>query len=123
MKFSFLPARNPMTSSISLTAGALLLFAGSAAIAGGDVEAGKEKSAQCAACHGPTGVSQDPNFPIIAGQYADYLIKALEDYKSGARKNPIMAGFAAGLSQRDREDLAAFYSRQKSPLRTIDYAQ
>lgn len=116
-------AKNSTRNWLSLFAGSLLLLSGSAAFAGGDVAAGKEKSAPCATCHGADGVSQDPNFPILAGQHADYLIKTLEDYKSGARKNPIMAGFAAGLSKQDREDLAAFYASQKSPLTIIDYAE
>lgn len=109
-----------MKKTLTLIAGPVLLLACTGATAQGDPAAGKEKSAQCASCHGPDGNSEDPNFPILAGQYADYLAKALEDYKTGARKNPIMAGFAAGLSKQDREDLAAFYSRQKSGLFTIE---
>ncbi|MNC85687.1 Cytochrome c4 [compost metagenome] len=50
---------------------------------------------------------------ILAGQHYDYLVKALKDYKSGARKNAIMAPMAANLTVRDMEDLAAFYSNQK----------
>lgn len=67
----------------------------------------------CAACHGPDGNSPAPDFPKIAGQHYDYLVKALVSYKSGARKDPIMAPQAATLSRRDIEDLAAFYSQQK----------
>lgn len=78
-----------------------------------DAAAGKTKSATCAACHGPDGNSAAADFPRIAGQYPDYIVKALIDYKSGARKNPIMAPMAAMLSERDMEDLAAFYSQQK----------
>lgn len=91
------------------------------AVAGGDAEAGKEKSKACAQCHGETGQSVDPSFPVLAGQYSDYLILALEEYKAGTRKNPIMAGFAASLSDEDRADIAAFYSEQKG-LETIRYA-
>lgn len=50
---------------------------------------------------------------LIAGQYYDYLVKTLTHYKSGARKNPIMAPQAANLSQRDIEDLAAYFSQQQ----------
>ena len=46
------------------------------------------------------------DYPKLAGQYPDYLAKALRDYKSGARKNPIMAGMAAGLTQKDIDDVA-----------------
>jgi len=79
----------------------------------GNPEAGKEKSRPCAACHGPDGNSTAPDFPRLAGQHDDYLIKVLKDYKSGARKNAIMAPQVANLTQRDIEDLAAFYSHQQ----------
>ena len=87
-----------------------LLVAGAAH--GANLEAGKEKSRPCAACHGPDGNSQAANFPRLAGQHFDYLVKALKDYKSGARKNPIMQPQAANLSERDMEDLAAYFSHQ-----------
>ena len=88
--------------------------------AAGNPELGKVKAAQvCAACHGPAGNKPaTPDQPILAGQYYDYLVKALTDYKTGARSNPIMKGFAAQLSPKDIEDLAAWFSRQKSPLHT-----
>lgn len=78
-----------------------------------DLEAGKEKSKVCAACHGADGNSQSSAFPRLAGQYSDYLVQALGEYKSGERKNAIMAPQAANLSQRDIEDLAAYFSQQK----------
>jgi cytochrome c553 len=86
-------------------------FAGSALA--GDPVAGEAKSKPCVACHGADGNSATADFPRIAGQPADYLAKALRDYKTGARKNPIMAPQAANLSRRDMEDLAAFYSRKQ----------
>jgi cytochrome c553 len=76
-------------------------------------EAGKEKSRPCAACHGPDGNSTAADFPRLAGQHYDYLLQTLKDYKSGARKNAIMAPQVANLTQRDMEDLAAFYSHQQ----------
>jgi cytochrome c553 len=84
----------------------------------GNAEAGRAKAAQvCAACHGPAGNKPStPDQPILAGQYYDYLVKALSDYKSGKRANPIMKGFAAALSQQDIEDLAAWFSNQRSTL-------
>jgi cytochrome c553 len=95
----------------------LWIAACAALIAGGpslaaNPAAGKEKSKACVACHGPDGNSPAPDFPRLAGQHYDYLIKALSDYKSGDRKNAIMAPMAANLSQRDIEDLAAYFSRQ-----------
>ena len=80
------------------------------AIAGGNATAGKEKSAACAACHGPEGMSPTPQFPNIAGQYEDYLYQALKDYKSGARNNAIMAGTVATLNDQDMQDLAAYFA-------------
>lgn len=94
-----------------LIAGCAALMAGGAAQAA-NPEAGKEKSKVCAACHGPDGNSAAADFPKLAGQNQDYLVKALADYKSGERKNAIMALQAANLSKRDIEDLAAYYSRQ-----------
>jgi cytochrome c553 len=102
-------------------AAALILIHGSAQAAG-DIDAGKTKSATCAACHGADGNSTNGAFPILAGQYQDYLIKAMRDYRSGKRKNPIMSGLAAPLSDQDQEDLAAYFSSQKSSLYTPHYA-
>lgn len=71
------------------------------------------ESQVCQACHGPQGLSADPSYPVLAGQYRDYLVKALEDYRSGARRNAVMAGFAGQLSDADIETLAAWYSSRK----------
>ena len=89
-----------------------------AAQAAGNAEAGKTIAAQvCAACHGPEGNKPTaPENPILAGQHADYLARALHDYKSGKRANPIMKGFAASLSKQDIEDLAAWFASQPSGL-------
>jgi cytochrome c553 len=86
------------------------IAAGPAAAA--DVEAGKKKAQEvCAACHGVDGANPTtPDYPKLAGQYPDYLAKALRDYKSGARKNPIMAGMAAGLTQKDIDDVSAYFA-------------
>jgi cytochrome c553 len=79
----------------------------------GNVEAGKAKSAACAACHGTEGVSKVAFFPKLAGQHPDYLAHALKEYKSGKRKNPTMAEQAKNLSDTDIADLAAYFSSQK----------
>ena len=112
---------SPRLGTVSLFA-LVLSVTSPMAVAGGDPEAGKEKSQVCVQCHGETGHSVAPSFPILAGQYRDYLILALEEYKSGKRTNAVMAGFAATLSDEDREDIAAFYSKQKG-LESIEYAE
>jgi cytochrome c553 len=96
-----------------------LLAAGAAATAGAaDLDAGRKiGETQCAACHGKDGKSPiDPSYPIIAGQYPDYLAKALTDYKTGARKNAIMAGIAKPLSKQDIANLAAYFGALPGPL-------
>ncbi|HVJ09974.1 MAG TPA: cytochrome c [Burkholderiales bacterium] len=96
---------------------AVALSVASAAYAG-NPEAGKKKAAEvCGACHGPEGNKpSDPTQPVLAGQHEDYLVRALTDYKIGRRNNPIMKGFASQLSKKDIEDLAAWFSSQKSLL-------
>ena len=88
------------------------------AYAGGDAAKGQKKAAEvCAACHGADGAKPSaPDQPVLAGQYQDYLVQALSDYKVGRRTNPIMKGFAAQLSKQDIEDVAAWFSSQKSTL-------
>lgn len=96
----------------------LSLAIAGAAQARGNAESGKAKAAQvCAACHGPDGNKPSaPDQPVLAGQYYDYLVRALSDYKAGHRNNPIMKGFAAQLSKQDIEDLAAWFAGQTSSL-------
>jgi cytochrome c553 len=90
-----------------------LAFLPMVAYAGGDAEAGQKKSAPCAACHGPKGMSVSPAFPNLAGQNPDYIEAALRHYKNGRRKNPIMQGQVANLTDRDIEDLAAYFASQR----------
>ena len=99
----------------------------------GDAEAGKAKLAElkakdpgayCGTCHGEDGNSPSPAFPRIAGQYEDYMVKALEDYKSGNRGGgnaALMNGIAVKLSEREIHDLAAYYASQKPALAVVDY--
>ena len=92
-------------------------LAASVQVQAADIEAGKKKASEiCAACHGPDGNSPTGDFPRIAGQHADYLAKAIRDYKTGARKNPIMAGFAGALTAKDIDNLAAYYASQPPVL-------
>jgi len=99
---------------------ALGLALSQAALAGGNAEAGKAKAAQvCAACHSADGSKPtSPQYPVLAGQYYDYLVRVLKDYKSGKRSNPIMRGMASTLSPQDIEDVAAWFSAQPSRLYT-----
>jgi cytochrome c553 len=100
---------------------AATLFAlATSAHAAGNVEAGKQKAQVCQACHGPDGNGiGDGQYPLLAGQYPDYLAKSLRDYKSGARNNAIMVGFASTLSDQDIQDLAAYFAAQSGPLKTL----
>ncbi len=72
-----------------------------------------ESAATCVACHGAGGQSIAFTFPHLAGQHADYMVQALKDYKSGARTNAVMAPNAMNLSEKDMQELAAFYAKQK----------
>ncbi len=85
----------------------------------GDVAAGKAKADEvCAACHGANGVSISDQFPNLAGQYADYIVQSLIQYRNGERKNAVMLGFAAQLTDEEMRDVAAFYASQ-SGLETM----
>ncbi len=111
--------RVPVNGRFPLILGLLgLALVSHPATAGGNAAAGQKKAATCVACHGEDGLGTAPEFPILAGQYASYLEQALLQYKDGSRKNAIMAGFAAGLSEQDIKDLAAYYAALDSPLST-----
>jgi len=88
-----------------------LFFASTSAMAA-DAAAGKAKSAVCAACHGPTGVSANPMWPNLAGQQEQYLAKQIKAFRDGDRKDPMMSPMAMGLSDDDVANLAAYYAAQ-----------
>jgi len=75
-----------------------------------DAAAGRMKAAACANCHGAEGVSPNPVWPSLAGQQRGYLVSALQAYKAGARRDPLMTEQAKGLSEADMIELAAFYA-------------
>lgn len=100
-------------SAIALACATLAVLAPATVRAEGYPEAGREKAKQCEACHGTDGKAVEPSYPNLAGQHESYLIKALSDYRSGARENAIMQSFAAKLSNQDIEDLAAWYASQE----------
>ncbi len=86
----------------------------SCSVQSADLEKGKAKAEQvCKTCHGMDGIGIDSSYPKLTGQFADYMEKALKDYRSGDRNNAIMAGFAATLSDEDIENVAYYYSTLK----------
>jgi cytochrome c553 len=103
------PWRHVLTAfAVGLVAtGTLAVCDGSAA---GDIATGRQKALMCQTCHGLDGKAKIPEAPSLAGQSAVYLTKALNDYRSGARKNDMMSLVAPTLRDKDVEDLAAYYS-------------
>lgn len=93
-----------------LLVSAFFLTAGAGVAAAGDVKAGRAKAMMCQACHGLDGLSKAPDAPNIAGQTEHYLVEELRAYKSGVRKGDAMSMVAASLSDKDVEDLAAYFS-------------
>lgn len=85
----------------------------SAAFAAGNVAAGQEKAMMCGGCHGMDGNSMVANFPKLANIGEKYLIKQMQDIKSGARAVPEMTGLLDAMSDQDLEDVAAFFASQK----------
>ncbi len=103
-----------------------LAFSATAPIvhAEGDVNAGKQQAAACAGCHGENGNSAVSTFPKLAGQHATYLVRELKSLKVGLRDAPMMAPLAMGLSEKDIDDLAAFYESQttsENPLPQLPF--
>lgn len=85
-----------------------------------NLDAGKAKAQEvCQACHGMDGQSANfADYPKIGGQHRDYLAKALRDYKSGARKNPVMGAMAQGLTAQDIENVTSYYASQPGVLQS-----
>jgi cytochrome c553 len=112
-----------MKNYLLVTMSLLISMAFAPAQAGGDPEAGKAKSAVCAACHGPDGNSVNPEWPKLGGQHAGYIIQQLLYFSDGERDNATMKGMAANLSDEDRMDLAAYYASQKVSYGAADPAE
>jgi len=83
-------------------------------VAVGNADTGKSRAAVCSACHGVDGNSNNPLWPKLAGQHAAYIVKQLKAFKSGERKDPVMAPMATPLSDQDMEDVAAYFASQKA---------
>ncbi|MDX1454760.1 MAG: c-type cytochrome [Gammaproteobacteria bacterium] len=102
----------------TLMGAALGMNATAADLTGGDAEAGQNKAAACAACHGADGNSVNPEWPKLAGQHAGYLVLQLEHFAApqaeSKRFNALMYGQAVGLSEQDRADIAAYYAAQQT---------
>ncbi|MFL6550557.1 MAG: c-type cytochrome [Povalibacter sp.] len=88
------------------------LYLSGPAMAEGSAEAGQTKSTPCVACHGVGGNSANPEWPNLAGQHQQYIVKQLKAFKSGVRQNPLMTPQAQPLSEADMEDLGAYFSSQ-----------
>jgi len=90
---------------------AFLLLTGLAGsvVAAGNAEAGEAKAGACVACHGPAGISPNPDWPNLAGQQEGYLLLQLKAYRDGQRQHPLMSPMVQGLSDQDLADLAAYY--------------
>jgi cytochrome c553 len=93
-----------------------------AAVKPGDATAGQAKAAVCGACHGMDGNSADAQYPKLAGQSEQYIVRQLTDFKSGQRQNPIMLGMATPLSVQDMHDLGAYFASQSSRPGVADQA-
>jgi cytochrome c553 len=94
-----------------LCAGLALAVALASPAFAADPAAGRRKVAGvCQACHGMDGLSKNPEAPNLAGQIENYLVKAIGDYRSGARENETMNIVAKPLSDADIADIAAYYS-------------
>jgi cytochrome c553 len=108
-----------MKTPLRTAATLLALSLGAAHAQAADLSAGKAKAETvCAACHGKDGNTPiDPSYPKLAGQHRDYLERALLDYKSGTRKNAIMAGQAQPLSKADIQNISAYYASLPGSLR------
>jgi len=110
----FIPKGNSMKKKL-LALSIALAFTSTTGIlhAEDSINAGKEKSEACVSCHGDNGNSIVSTFPKLAEQHSSYLIKQLQAFKSGARKNPMMSAIASGLSEEDMVDIATYYADQK----------
>ena len=86
----------------------------------GSVEAGRTKSATCAACHGVDGNSVTPDWPMLAGQHASYIVRQLRAFKNGERTDVTMKPFADMLSEQDMLDVAAYFEAQKPTPKGAD---
>jgi len=105
-----------LLGAIILALSGLVSFTANAA----DIEAGKAKSAVCAACHGADGNSTNAAWPSLAGQHATYIYKQLQDFKQGRRNDATMVGMVALLNDEDMKNVAAYFESQQPKAVTFD---
>lgn len=105
-----------MVKKAVLIAGSFFMLSIPVVQAAGNAAMGEAKAAVCLSCHGPEGNSVAPMWPKLAGQSAAYITKQLMDFKSGARVEPTMTGFVAGLSEKDMEDIGAYFESREIKL-------
>ncbi len=98
----------------------LISFSSLPVQAAGDPVAGKEKASQCASCHGADGNSINPEWPKLAGQHADYLVKQLQYFEQGERENVTMKPMASVLDAQGRKDVSAYYATQHVSMGKAD---
>ncbi len=99
---------------------AFIASIGTATVAAGGSENTNLEAAQtCVACHGQNGISVNPTWPTLAGQHEDYLVKVLNQYRDGTRKEAVMTQMAAALTDADVDLLARYYSRLKGLETTL----
>jgi cytochrome c553 len=102
----------PMLKFLAVACVAFALAAGNPVWAQADA-AGAKLAEQCVACHGPGGNSQNPDFPVLAGQSWRYIYIQLKDFKEGRRNDPVMSAMAAGLSRDDMIALGNYFAAVK----------
>jgi cytochrome c553 len=86
----------------------------------GNIKAGQEKSVVCQGCHGLDGNSLGPTWPNLAGQHIPYIVKQINNFQSGERKDDTMSAMVIGLSQADAVDIASYFSAQKVHAQEIE---
>ena len=115
----FFDARLRAASILVLGLAATAVHAADPELPGGDADAGQAISTTCAACHGADGNSLNPQWPSLAGQHPRYIVQQLSYFKAGTRNNVLMNAQAAGLSETDMQNLAAYYSTQTPVVREV----
>ena len=116
------PAAASTAAAPASTASTAAATTAEVAVKPGDATAGQAKAAVCGACHGLDGNSSDAQYPKLAGQSEQYIVRQLTDFKAGKRQNPIMLGMATPLSEQDMHDIGAYFASKTSLPGVADQA-
>ena len=108
------PADKPAEAPVAAPAPAETASASAAPVKPGDPAAGQAKAAVCAACHGLDGNSASSQYPKLAGQHEDYIVRQVGLFKSHQRQNPVMMGFVMSLTEQDMHDIGAYFASKSS---------